>query len=573
VLLYLLLTGEHPAGAGPHSAAELVKAIVETEPARPSEVVGPPRLSREAASTNAAKRSTTSEKLQRALRGDLDTILAKSLKKLPRERYASVTALADDVRRYLKHEPIYARPDTLAYRTAKFVRRNRTAVALASLAVLGPMAFGLAMTFQARTIARERDRAERVSEFLVDLFQVSDPGKSLGNTVTAREVLDRGAAQLEKGLEDEPQTQASLLQTMGNVYRHLGLYEKSEELLERAAVLRERILGKDDPLTLESRQLEILAIYPQGRNKEAEARCRSLLASARRVLGEDHPGTLAVLNTLAVTIDNQARPAEALQIHRQVLEKYRRILGPDHQQTLWSLNNVGWGLFESGRPAEAEKLVREAAERSSRARGAAYPDTLWFQQNLVDILVELHRSSEAEALERAIIETRRRVLGPDHGDTLNAESNLARILGQAKRYDEAERIYSRVLPELRRVRGEGHPSTLNTMYSLASVVYWETGRFDEAERMLVDTYESARRAHQDYSAAIASYNLACLAARGRDKEKALGWLRKSVESGLADSDGMIQDPDLHFLQNDPEFQRLVAAAKANPTQVTPLVQR
>ena len=106
VLLYLLLTGQHPAGPGPHSTADLVKAIVDTEPPRLSDVVAPTRAEAEAVTANAASRATTPDKLQRLLRGDLDTIVAKALKKNPQERYASVTAFADDLRRYLRHEPI-----------------------------------------------------------------------------------------------------------------------------------------------------------------------------------------------------------------------------------------------------------------------------------------------------------------------------------------------------------------------------------------------------------------------------------------------------------------------------------
>src|SRR5580698_914810 len=130
VLLHLLFTGQHPAGSGPHSPAELVRAIVETEPARASGTIASADDK-----TLAEKRGTTPEKLQRQLRGDLDTIVGKALKKNPQERYASVTGFAGDLQRYLKHEPISARPDTLAYRTAKFLRRNRTAVAFSAAAI------------------------------------------------------------------------------------------------------------------------------------------------------------------------------------------------------------------------------------------------------------------------------------------------------------------------------------------------------------------------------------------------------------------------------------------------------
>lgn len=153
VLLYLLLTGQHPAGAVKHSAAQLVKAIVETEPPRASQAVA--LANTEIAGVHGA----TPDKLRRQLHGDLDTIIAKALKKSPSERYSSVTELADDLQRYLKHQPISARPDTMAYRARKFIRRNGTLVALATSAVVlvvGSLSAGLYVANRERGIAERR---------------------------------------------------------------------------------------------------------------------------------------------------------------------------------------------------------------------------------------------------------------------------------------------------------------------------------------------------------------------------------------------------------------------------------
>ena len=150
VLLYALLTGCHPTATGTNSPADLLKAVLETEPARPSDVVTS-RLHPEAAVENAAKRSSSPDRLRRMLRGDLDTIVTKALKKDPAERYASVTALADDLRHYLRNEPISARPDRLSYRARKFIRRNSSAVVLAAIAVTAAASGVVGTTLQART--------------------------------------------------------------------------------------------------------------------------------------------------------------------------------------------------------------------------------------------------------------------------------------------------------------------------------------------------------------------------------------------------------------------------------------
>lgn len=144
VLLYVLLTGQHPAGAGPRAPASLVKAILDDDPPRLSEMVARTPASEETATANAERRATTPDKLARMLRGDLDTIVAKALKKNPQERYPSIKAFAGDLQRYLRHEPISARPDAITYRAGKFVRRHRSSVAaalLVTLAVIGTTLF------------------------------------------------------------------------------------------------------------------------------------------------------------------------------------------------------------------------------------------------------------------------------------------------------------------------------------------------------------------------------------------------------------------------------------------------
>ena len=221
VLLYVLLTGQHPAGRGTHTPADLVKAIVEGEPRRLSEVVEvggtePERI------TNAANRSTTPDKLCRVLRGDLDTVVVKALKKDPKERYPAVTALADDLRRYLKHEPISAQPDTIAYRVGKFVRRNRMAVALATLTLLASCAGIVGTLMQARTARVQRDfafqqltHAESIND--LDNFLLTDAAPS-GKPFTANELLGRAEHLVERQHDLNDVNRIQLLISIGRKY-------------------------------------------------------------------------------------------------------------------------------------------------------------------------------------------------------------------------------------------------------------------------------------------------------------------------------------------------------------------
>jgi serine/threonine-protein kinase len=233
VLLYLLLTGQHPTGLGARSPAELLKAITETEPPRTSETVP-----QEQAAAVAMNRGTTAEKLRRQLRGDLDTITAKALKKNPQERYVSVTAMADDLRRYLRNEPINARPDTLRYHAAKFVRRNRTAVALATLAVAGTLAGLATAVHEARKARSQRDfalrqvvRAELLNEF--HQFLLSDAAPS-GKPLTVNQLLQRAEQIVSRQHASNDTNRVRLMISIGRQYLELDQQGNARRVLDPA---------------------------------------------------------------------------------------------------------------------------------------------------------------------------------------------------------------------------------------------------------------------------------------------------------------------------------------------------
>jgi serine/threonine protein kinase/Tol biopolymer transport system component len=185
VLLYVLLTGKHPAGSGPHTPASLVKTVIDVEPPRPSEIVAATQTNAESAVTNASKRATTPDKLARLLRNDLDTIVAKALKKNPQERYSSIHDLADDLQRFLQHEPIRARPDAFGYRAGKFVRRHRSSIVAALLVTLALIGTSLFTWFSPlRPIPLPQFKQRKLTANAVDSpvlnAAISPDGKYLG---------------------------------------------------------------------------------------------------------------------------------------------------------------------------------------------------------------------------------------------------------------------------------------------------------------------------------------------------------------------------------------------------------
>jgi len=524
VLLYLLLTGSHPAGPGPRSAANLVKAITETDPPIASQAVA----SWEETAC-AEKRGVTPDKLRRRLRGDLDTIVAKALKKSPRERYASVTALADDLRRHLRDEPISARPDTFAYRAAKFVRRNRTAAALSTLALILTIAGVTATLLQARMVRkqrdlafRERDRAHLITEFMSGMFKVSDPSEARGKTITAREILDTASKSIDTGLAKDPETQAQLMGVMGNVYESLGLYPSAQPLLEQAVDIQRQVLGPKNPETLKSMSDLVSLLDVEGHYAEAEKLERETLDIRRHVLGPEDPESLTSMSQLAWALAQEGRYAEAEKLDREVLASQRRVLGPEHPTTLKTTDDLATVLTNEGRYSESEGLQREVLGIERRVLGPEHPGTLLTINNLTWNLELEGRYAEAEKFEHEALDVERRVLGPEHPDTLRTNGNLAITLSGEGHYAEAERIEREVLSISRRVLGPEHPDTARTLY-----------------------------------------NLACLAALQGRRDEALSLLREAVDHGLRPFVYLQveKDPDLKSLHGDPRFGAFVAYAK------------
>ncbi len=220
ILLYVLLTGEHPAGDRLYSHADLVKAIVETEPPRVSDIVAPRKQDTEVALARAARRGTTPDKLRRLLHGDLDTILAKALKKNPQERYASVTAFAEDLRRYLKHQPISARPDTFAYRAAKFVRRNRFSVGAATLALAAIIAGSGVAIYQKRNAQRRFEDVRKLAHIFV--FDLHDEIAKLEGSTKARELMVRTALEYLDNLGRNAGSDLDLQKEIAAAYIKIG---------------------------------------------------------------------------------------------------------------------------------------------------------------------------------------------------------------------------------------------------------------------------------------------------------------------------------------------------------------
>ena len=623
VILYELLTGALPFDPSEWRSEvmnEAFKRLREQDPPLPSILFrGKVTTQSENASQTALLRAVHPQELVGLLQGDLDWITMKGLERERARRYGTPGELAGDLQRYLQHEPVTARPASAVYRFQKYVRRHRLGVALSAAGIVLLIAFAVIQAVQIRRITaerdrttRERDRANRIADFMTQMFKVSDPSEARGNTITAREILDKSSAEIETGLSRDPELQAHLMSTMGQVYVQLGLFPQGQAMLEKAVATAHRTERTPSRSTLHTMSILSFLLMREGEYAQAEQLLRETIEGNRRVIGPDNPDTVSTMRYLATTLESEGKFAEADKLQREALEMARKNLGPEHWETLLSMNVMANILDDEKHLTEAEQMYRETLAIQQRTLGADYPDTLTTASNLASTLQEEGRLEEAEKMERETLATRSRVLGPEHPDTLATKLNLGNTLDSEGRYAEAETEDLQTLAVQKKVLGPENPDTLLTQGNLAITLRKE-GRYAEAEKLQREMLEVKRRvlgadnpetqkAEGDLASTLSSngkfeearkfylaqierasksgsssdlantwYDFACGASLAGRIDEALDHLREAISHGFNDAAHMKTDEDLKALRGNPRFEQLLhdaetrAASSANGT--------
>jgi non-specific serine/threonine protein kinase/serine/threonine-protein kinase len=605
VVLYELLTGALPFDLDRSKKLRLdewLRQIAETDPPRPSTKV----------SNSKTSTRTESAHLAKLLRGDLDCIALKALERDRDRRYGSASDLAADIRHYLKNQPVTARPASAVYKLRKFVHRNRLAVFLAAGAFALLLAFAVTEVIQLRAVRRERDRADRIVQFMTGMFKVSDPHTAKGNTVTAREILDKAVGQISNQLHEDPVVKAQLLGVMGGVYQHLGLYSQAESLFRQSSQIEKGILGSESPETLASLTSLEHSVSQQGRLKEAEQLARNLLPVEQRALGANHRTTLQTEYDLGWTLDSQSRLNEAEATIRKVLALQRQNLGYEDPDTLKSMQQLGWILSRSGRANDSEKLERELLGIQQRVLGPENPDTLLTASYLGSLLDSEGRREESEQILRRTLAVQKRVLGQNHQNVATGMNNLAIVLQHEKHYAEAEALYQASYQVIVQALGANDRGAQNALINIATIKS-DTGHLAEAETILQDLLKAQsqnpgqngqdnalamynlaavyhlqkrhgqaaslmRKAYDAYRSILgpnhsdtqdALYNLACYLSLNGERPAALSALRELAALGYLENQSLQTDDDLKVLWHDPAFVRLINEARAANAKEAP----
>ncbi len=434
VLLYQLLTGRSPYRLLSYSQLQLERAICMDDPARPSQTVIS-KLSGENdgdRSRISDRRGLSPQRLRARLSGDLDAIVAKAMRKEPDRRYPSVEAFADDVNRHLMGLPVVARQGDWRYNTAKFLRRHLLAAAGVAAVILGLTVIAGVTLWQNHRIelardatAQERDHAQQVSAFLVDVFSQADPFNAHGREPTARELLDRGTQKILSNTTLQPEVRAQLLESIGLAYRRQGFSERAVPLFEQAVTIRreERPLDKHRAAAALANLAQTLA--DGGHLISAEAYLQQALDMSRS--GEDAPSreTGDILAQFGQFVLNaKSDPEAAAKLSAEALSIYRAALGNQNLSVASALNDLAAVAVWTGDFSLAERYQREAMTVFRATVSRNHPDHAMALANLGYILTQRGKYPEAEQVLTEALEIQRNVFGADNQRIALIESHL-----------------------------------------------------------------------------------------------------------------------------------------------------
>lgn len=538
-VLYELLCGNTVLREADSSAAAIETTILHRVPARPSEVSG-----------------------RRELRGDLDSIVMRALRKEPERRYASVEQLADDLRRWQRDEPILARHGERSYRVAKFLRRNSLGVSFAAAVVTVVAIFVGVLLVQSDRLAAERDaarlernRARASSEFLVEIFTSADPGTSLGRDAPIGDVLDRGREQLAGKLATEPGLRVSLSGTLAEVYETLGdpetaaaLVAEGDATLAGPAAVDDRsradflvsklgvMAHRGDLDTVDRIARDAIALQERlGDSFSRQYRARNavmrtvlqrtdisewkpiLLAFLHGIEADPTADPLLVAQTRALVGHNLTFAGEygdAERLIRQAIPVLEAGYPPGHANVVSAHYGLGYMLARSGRAAEAVPILEQTHRDGVAAYGESSFQVARHDIRLGEALLGAGRFDEAERVMLRTLRTLTAILQPPHGDLIVTETSLGDLYLAMQRWSDAEQHLREALRQSEALGGGNQPLEMRTRLGSAIAAQ---DRLDEALAML-DSGERFVTAKGVTSARWSVERAGVLHRLGRDEE-------------------------------------------------------
>jgi eukaryotic-like serine/threonine-protein kinase len=497
VILYELLAGQRPYRVRGHNPAGVARAITEQEPARPSTAIA-----------KSSKNSKSEIRNPKLLKGDLDNIVLKAMRKEPQRRYASVEQFSEDITRHLSSLPVIARPDTRGYRTAKFIQRHKAGVAAAAL-VFVSLTGGIATTLWQGHIARQqRDRArleqakaDRIKSFMTDMLTYSSPEYTSSNPTKNRdakvsEVVDQAAKRAEAELAEQPEVLAEVQSTIGGVYAAQGRYEQAESILRAAREKSIRLYGANSHQTAQVSGTLANVLLGKGHYAEADALFRQDIEIERRLVAEGRGSVKDLASVLAgyggMLDQRQDRAAEGYL--REALKYSSAFTGKERVFVAMLYNDLSNEASYRGDADESERCLRASLEEYRKLPAGTYVEMAVTLSNLGAVLIGQGKYTEAEPFVLEGLELRRRVLGDAHTGTGGALFRLSDLRYRQGKYGEAEKAAQESIEVFKRALASPQDSTLftNPLFEMGLILD-KVGRIHEAEAYLRQTFDIRTR--------------------------------------------------------------------------------
>ena len=508
MLLYELLTGSQPFASDDASPMEVQRRVLEDEARAPSNAI------------TGATYGRPNRISARELAGDLDNIVGRAIAKEPDRRYASVADLSEDIRRHLDGEPVAARAPTFAYRFGKFVRRRRVEVTIAATALLlltGFSAYYTARLARERDVAtlerniaeRERRTAEQVSDFLANMFWSADPGQTLGDTVTARELLARGRERLDTALVDAPAVRARMLATLGIVHYNLAQYADARSLLERSISVMD---------STEAASVQQISHGTSNRDSRFGE-------SAQRASAEQ---SIQPLRTLAAVLSTMGQRDSALIVGQRSIVAARE--AADSTQLVLALMALGDTYGRAGQFDSALEPLTEALHAGEAAWGPEAPELARVLESLGSLRIQRREYDEGRVPAQRALAIRRQHLDARDPALIGVLGNLGIILWQTGQVDSARTLFDEALAIGEATYGPVHPRVIGVRVSLAQILS-DAGEYDAA----IAEMKAGLAADEQLlppgnpRLGIHSYNIGLAHRQKGDLAGALPWLERAVD--------------------------------------------
>ena len=480
VLLCQLLSGSLPYTFEENDPELIEQTICNEIPSKPSHLSG-----------------------SKKLRGELDEIILKAIRKKPSERYASVEQLAGDIRRYQKNIPTLAHDHTIPYRARKFIIRNRWSVSVTAAIMLLVAAFAIVTYFQSKTIEaraheveQQRDRAEQVSTFLTELFESADPSEAGDRTLSAVELVHRGAERVETELSDQPRLQSNLYIVLAEVYESLGLFDEGIGLAQEAYNIQQRIYGDSHADIAKSLNILGWLHRQKGEFEAADSLLQASLQMRRQIYDDQHLDIARSLNDLAVLKQSRGDYAATDTLLRETIDMRRSLQGENHESVAVALSNYAALKWRLGDMEAAETNMREALTIFQESVNEDDMRVAVTMTNLAAILLHQNDINGAEELYRNALDIRLRLVGKEHPDVAYSYAHLGNLLRLKGENEEAKIFLTKALELRVKLLGDDHILVGDSKRVLGQF-YQGVGKFDKAEKTYLGAIDSFQQTFPD----------------------------------------------------------------------------